>query len=396
MKTLTLLTLLVFSFGILAQEKSPLEESLSYFKNGVVLEHKPTHFKTQFRFRVQSRFTYQSEEAEKYSAEVVDFTVRRTRLRLEGHVLDPRLLYKLQFSFTRGDFDYDRTDYPNVLRDAAVGWRLTDATTFWYGQTKLPGNRQRLISSGSQQFVDRSLVNAIFNVDRDLGAQVHHRIGESQPFWLKLAISNGEGRATDNKDDGLAYTSRIEWLPLGEFTNEGDYFEADLAREPEPKFSIGSAYSVNKKTTRPGGQLGRQFTTEGLHRDMETYFVDALYKYQGFSWSAEYARRWTSDPVFMDGPEEVAIYKGYGISTQAGYVFENNIEPAVRLTQIRADKETLAGENDQNQYTMVLSKYFNQHLVKVQTDLTFSEEKNRLENLYSSHWIYRLQLEIGI
>jgi hypothetical protein len=292
--------------------------------------------------------------------------------------------------------DFDRTNYPNILRDAVVGWKFSEATTLWYGQTKLPGNRQRVISSGDQQFVDRSLLNATFNIDRDLGAQLYHRFNEERPLWIKLAVSNGEGRATENKDNGLAYTGRIEWLPFGEFTDGGDYFEADLVREPEPKLSVGAVYSLNKNTTRPGGQLGRQFTTAGLNRDIETWFADAIYKYRGFSWQAEYARRWAHDPVFTDDSSTVTIYKGQGMTTQAGYILENNIEPSLRYTHLWANTETLQGENNQKQYTAALSKYFNRHRKKLQTDLTYAEIANRIKNTYSSNWVYRLQFEIGI
>jgi phosphate-selective porin OprO/OprP len=374
----------------------PIVESLSYFKDGVVFEHKPTHFKSKFRFRVQNRFTYETVDSKQLKADVIDFTVRRLRLRYEGNVLDPRLLFKFQFSFTRGDMDFDRTNYPNILRDAVIGWKLADKTTLWYGQTKLPGNRQRVVSSGSQQFVDRSLLNATFNIDRDIGAQLHHQFGEEKPFWLKLAISNGEGRATENKDNGLAYTGRLEWLPLGIFKDEGDYFEGDLSREVTPKVSIGSAYSINKKTTRNGGQIGKQFTTKGLNKDIETFFGDFLFKYKGFAFSSEYAKRLTSDPYFRDGLADVTIYSGDALNAQASFIFENNIEPAFRLTRLWANRETLQGDNDRIQYTSALSKYFNHHKIKFQTDLSFDEQKNRLSNLYQSAWIIRAQIEIGI
>lgn len=396
MKYILSLLLLSCSSIAFSQEKTTIEESLTYFKDGVIFEHKPTHFKTKFRFRIQNRFTYETEDTEDLSAKVANFEVRRARIRLEGNVFDPRLIYKIQLSFTRGDMDFDRTQYPNILRDAAVGWKFSDNTIFWYGQTKLPGNRQRVISSGEQQFVDRSLVNATFNLDRDIGAQLYHQIGDSKPLWIKAAITNGDGRGTNNPDNGLAYTGRIEWLPLGQFTEECDYFEADLIREPEPKFSIGGVYSMNRNAIRPGGQLGTQYTTEDLTTDIQTWFADALFKYRGISWSAEYANRWTPDAVFLDGTKEVVIYKGQGFNTQLGYIFENNIEPSVRYSKIWGEKETLEAANDQDQYTVALSKYINKHRVKLQTDLTYNEQFNHVSNFYSSNWIYRLQFELGI
>lgn len=389
--------LFVSSFSALAQELDT-GDTLSYFRDGINYKYDPAHFSAHFRFRMQNRFTYQTEEAMKLSAEETNFEVRRTRFRLEGHVLDPRLLYKIQLSFTRGDFDFDRTEYPNILRDAAVGWRFTDRTTLWYGQTKLPGNRQRLVSSGSQQFVDRSIVNSTFNIDRDIGVQLNHRAGNEMPLWIKLAISNGEGRSTNNKDSGLAYTARMEWLPLGAFKDGGDYLEGDQSREIKPKLSMALAYSSNKKTTRPGGQLGTQYETDGLHRDIDTFFADFLFKYQGFAWTTEYAKRWTQDPTFTDtaAGKSVVIYKGQGINTQASYIFENNVETALRFSRIWGDKEIRDVSNETHQYTIAASKYINEHTVKIQTDLSYTEDIRGLAPKYKSYWVYRLQLEIGI
>jgi phosphate-selective porin OprO/OprP len=387
---LLLVSLILPSMG-LAQTLTQVDPVKSYFDDGYVVEHGKTNTKLKFRFRMQNRFTYETEDTDELSPEIVDFTVRRMRLRFEGTVLDKRLLYRVQLSFTRGDMDFDRTQYPNIMRDAVVGWKLTDATTLWYGQTKLPGNRQRVISSGAQQFVDRSLLNATFNIDRDLGAQIHHRMGEAAPLWIKGAISNGDGRATDNKNDGLAYTGRVEWLPMGEFKDGGDYFEGDLARETTPKVSIGAVYSVNKKTTRPGGQLGTQFAT-GTVRDMETWFGDLLLKYKGFSWASEYAHRWSNDPTV--GTQ--TIFKGKGFNSQMGYVFESNIEPAVRFTRLWADDDIKAIESDRQQYTFALSKYFNKHTVKIQSDVSYDQRLKRTVSSHDNNWTYRLQLEIGI
>jgi hypothetical protein len=40
--------------------------------------------------------------------------------------------------------------------------------TIGFGQTKLPGNNQRVVSSGSE-FTDRTINNSRFNIDRDFG-----------------------------------------------------------------------------------------------------------------------------------------------------------------------------------------------------------------------------------
>ena len=40
------------------------------------------------------------------------------------------------------------------------------------GQYKIPFSRQRVISSGNQQMVDRSIANGEFNLDRDIGIDI--------------------------------------------------------------------------------------------------------------------------------------------------------------------------------------------------------------------------------
>jgi hypothetical protein len=323
------------------------------------------------------------------------------RLRFDGTALDPRFLYKIQLSFSRGDMDYDNTSYPNILRDAAVGWKLFDEDSFkstlWFGQTKLPGNRQRVISSGNQELVDRSLVNATFNIDRDMGVQWYNQLGETRPFWLKFAMSNGEGRANNNRNSGLAYTVRAEWLPLGAFTDDGDYFEGDLAREQSAKLSLGVSYQANRKTNRVGGQIGKTFVS-GVTTDMETLLADFLLKYNGWAFSAEYANRQSDNPFITLSSGADVVFKGAGYTSQLSYIFTNNWSPIVRYTHVTPHQDILNFENEKTQYTLGLTKYLNQHKIKIMGDVTFEDEKERTStvNANMNNWIARVQLEFGI
>ena len=115
----------------------------------------------------------------------------------------------------------------------------------WVGQTKLPGNRERVISSANLQFVDRSLVNSRFNIDRDAGIQLRGKIpmGEKAYIAPSFAITMGEGRnITSNNQGGYDYTAHLDIVPLGKFAKKGDYVTADLAREQTPKISFGLTF----------------------------------------------------------------------------------------------------------------------------------------------------------
>ena len=137
----------------------------------------------------------------------VEARVRRLRLRFDGFIYTPRLTYLIQLAFTRADMDYDDTGFPNIIRDAMIIYAVTDHFSVGVGQTKLPGNRQRVNSSGDLQFADRSIVNSTFNIDRDFGVQLYYNNNlQGLHYVLRGAISSGEGRNIVSSDRGLAYT----------------------------------------------------------------------------------------------------------------------------------------------------------------------------------------------
>jgi phosphate-selective porin OprO/OprP len=124
------------------------------------------------------------------------------------------LNYVIQLAFTRADMDYDDTGFPNIVRDAMILYAVSDHFSVRLGQTKLPGNRQRVTSPGDLQLADRSIVNSTFNIDRDFGLQLYYNNNiQGFNYVLRGAISFGEGRNITSSDRGLAYTGRVELLP---------------------------------------------------------------------------------------------------------------------------------------------------------------------------------------
>jgi hypothetical protein len=75
-------------------------------------------------------------------------------------------------------------------------WSFYRNWELWAGQTKLPGNIERVVSSGNMQFIDRSLLNARFNIDRDMGIQLRHKTNLEGDFLMceTFAITQGESR----------------------------------------------------------------------------------------------------------------------------------------------------------------------------------------------------------
>lgn len=387
--------LLLFTVLTLQSFAQHADNPMPYFTfgKGIGITPRDSIYSVNIRFRMQNRVAMTTMSDKDLSTKEFEMIVRRLRLRLDGFVYSPKFAYAIQFSFSRGDMDWDVTQYPNIVRDAMFFYKPNSHFTIGIGQTKLPGNRQRIISSGDLQFADRSSVNGIFTNDRDYGVQLYYdnHIGNFY-YNLRGAISNGEGRNVAKTNNGLMYSSRVEIQPLGKFTNGGDYYEGDLAREPKPKLAIAGHYAINDQTTRAGGTLGLPLYGHGSYIN---YGADILFKYKGWALSSEAMRRESSSPATLspDGKTTRYIYRGTGINTDLTYLFRNNFMLGSRHSLTTPESETKRYESQINQYGMVAGKFFRGHRLKFQTDVTYNDIAG---SPAKNFWQVRFQLEIGI
>ena len=134
------------------------------------------------------------------------------------------------------------------------------------------------------------------------------------------------------------------------------------------------------------------FNDTGFYEtDINTLFIDAMFKYNGFSFMGEYAHRTADNPIAINSDGSLTgdeVLVGDGINLQTGYLFKNNLEVSGRFTNIKLDEE-ITGRNPQSQYTLGLSKYIVGHKLKIQTDLSYLSEEAGQDGL-----MYRLQLDI--
>jgi hypothetical protein len=310
-----------------------------------------------------------------------NFLIRRSRLKFDGFAFSPKLQYKFELGLSNRDMSGTSVftgNTPRFIMDAVVKWNFYENFVLWVGQTKLPGNVERVVSSGNMQLVDRSLLNARFNIDRDIGFQLRHHLELTDTFIIReiFAFSQGEGRnVTTGNLGGHQYTGRIEILPFGYFKNKGDYFQSDLEREEKPKLMLSASYDYNDNAVRARSNQGvYMITDDGFHETpIKTIFVDAMFKYRGFSLMTEYASRSADDPIARnsDGtPTGIVVQEGNAFNMQSGYLFKNNWEVAGRFTHVVLN-ENLTGTGPQSQYTLGFSKYFVGHKLKVQTDVNY-------------------------
>ncbi len=365
------------------------------FGKGVQYMPKDSSFTMKFNFRMQSLYMATYDDASEETSS--NFLVRRSRLKFGGYAFNPNVQYKAEIGLSNRDISVNKEDgngrgASRMILDAVVKWKFSKNWSLWVGQTKLAGNRERVISSANLQFVDRSLLNSKLNIDRDAGIQLRgkYKAGDAV-IKPSVAISMGEGRnITEGNFGGYDYTAHIDFLPMGEFKSKGDYIGAAIKREDDPKLAIGLTFDYNDGAVRQGGQLG-SFVQDSLgnyaENSLTTFFADMMFKYQGISVMSAYGMK--SADKQIDGLSK-NFNTGSAFNFQVGYMFDNNWEIAGRFTTLRTDDDRYSALSDQNQYTFGLSRYVVGHNLKFQTDIT----RIIAPGADDGQWMFRMQTEM--
>jgi phosphate-selective porin OprO/OprP len=405
-KTLLLIVLLtsvsMHSQVTIAQTKHDNDVKLSAlpyysFGKGIGITSPDSLFQLNIRFRMQNRVTYLKDDGENGA---YDGQVRRLRLRFDGYVGSPKFLYAIQLSFAPGDVgEIKEGENINIIRDAVIFYRPNKNWNIGFGQTKLPGNRQRVNSSGGLQLTDRTINNAKFTIDRDFGFQVHNlnEFKDKFSYNFKTAVTGGEGRnQTGKADDGVAFTGKIEVLPFGAFAKDGTYFEGDIQREKKPKLMLSGAFQQNNHAQRTQGQLGNDLFER---RTMKSVLLDAMFKYNGWAAMMSYMSRTTNENAVTVNPEDVTesnfVFVGNGFDYQLSYNTRANYEFIGRYSIQKVDIDIQALAPNTKEYSIGVTKYIWEHAFKVQGEVTF-DTLDFYDGSTKNNWYLRFQVEIGI
>lgn len=345
---------------------------------GLVFTSRNGDFALETRLRAQFLYTVEAEEGEdgELGPATQGAELRRARLQFKGHFWGRDNQFKVELAVSPKDVGVrDSANSTTPATSILLDWYL-DLTHYRdaslrVGQYKVPFNRQRVISSGDLQLVDRSIVNANFNVDRDIGLDLRSKnfLGLDLLKYY-LGVFTGEGRNTAHQSDfGMMYLGRVELLPMGPFK---DYLEVDFERWATPKLSVGLGYGHLDRTRFDRGILGSP-PADGGTTDFHLFNADALLKYAGWSvFSEAVLRRGSRNPGNAEDetgqPIGVApALEGYGAMLQTGYLLpRTRFEIAGRVGLVRpVGESTLA---PQDEVGGGVSYYFARHAYKLQAD----------------------------
>jgi phosphate-selective porin len=290
--------------------------------------------------------------------------VNRLRLKIGGNVFQPWITYY---------YEHELTD-PQRLLDLRLTFEFHDWLQLRVGQWKIPFNRERVDSSGSQQFVDRSIANQYFTLDRQRGMAVFGRVLAGTPgdstYNLGLYTPLGRDGKGDYEDPLLL--ARWQWNLLGRVL---DFSQSDVGYREKPAASLavaGARYEgpYTAFSSSGGGQLDGFAAGIPDQYDVEQWLVETAWQHDGASWQQEWHHKRVHDTV---AGATTTLTGGYA---QAG-IFPHTLwqrvpqplEFAVRYAWVDPDDDLT--DDSQTETTLVANWFFRGHRNKLTADYSW-------------------------
>ncbi len=369
-------------------------------EKGFTLATRDGKWKTAIQFRLQFRYTNPDDgDPDRVSDFISDiqestFEIRRARLKVGGHGYQPWLKY------------YFEIDWQPLINSggssASASTRLIDWRVMLekyrfaqlrLGQWKINYNRERVDSSGQQQFVERSIVNGPFTIDRQVGTMLYGHLfpGTMADGWYYAGVYTGSGRGERNDDENMMYHARAQWNFFG---RDLKFSQSDVEYHERPAGSIAWAGATNiGKCTRwsssgcgtlvSDNNLGNSYTSDsaalpGQFR-IDQQMTELAFKWRGFSLQSEYHWKQVKDAGRPGGAGLAAAPSKtnlMGTYINVGYFFHylipvvpKPLEMAFRYAFV--DPNVSVSGDKQQEFTGVINWFFAGHRNKLTADYSY-------------------------
>jgi len=333
-------------------------------------------FSLALQNRVQLRYADGFDEDPRSLAELdrnqPGFQVRRSRFRVAGHLYQPWMTYNMQYDWGQP-----------VMRDFFVNLAPTEMAELRVGRGKVIYNDERVTSSGRQQFVNRSIVNDLFTVDRQEGMQLHGRLFRTTPADLNYVMGVFTGRGVGsrtNDDDRLMLAGRLQWNALG---GAIPFSQSDLGFSETLMLNLAVGGARNRSnctvfaTDNNSCRALPGFTAPALAApgqfDLVQYLAEVRLRWMGFSMMGEWHRKDVTDRALaLADPRRSTDLRGGFV--QAG-LLPHGLFPAlppqleVALRYGRVDPDDPRGSDRQEEYTAAINWFIDGHANKLTLEL---------------------------
>lgn len=366
------------------EEEFPVKAS--YTNKGFRLETRDGNWQTNLQWRAQMRYTNPTSGDPRQLDNFDDdaqstFENRRLRMKIGGFGYRPWLGYYFEVDLQPSR---DSDDSGSDASARVIDWRITAEKWDWaslrVGQWKIDHNRERVDSSGRQQFVERSIVNRIFTIDRQVGAQLRGHLFKNSwadmRYWA--GVYTGEGRGVRNDDGDMMYAGRLQWNFLG---RDLKWRQTDVEYTEKPTGSLAFGYATHEGhcTRWSSGGCGNLdgFTNPGAAADgqfeVENMVQEFAFKWRGWSVQEEFHWKTVEDNVMGTKNDFTGAY------AQTGYFFHNlfpavpkPLELAFRYAFVREPNEIdRALDNTREEFTIGANWFVAGHNNKFTVDYSY-------------------------
>lgn len=348
---------------------------LRYARHALRFGDRDDPFSASFQTRVQMRYATPFDTDPRSIAALTRdtpaFQLRRSRLKMKGHALDPDLSWAFQY-------DWDDA----VLFDLYVNYALSDAVQVKLGRAKLLFGAEYETSSGGLQLVERSIVHTLFTADRQQGVQLHGRLFAGSPADLNynVGLFTGRGMAErSNDDDRPMVSARLQWNLLG---GPMAFSHSDLAFTEAPQLGLAVAGLTNRSNCTAfatadescralPGFSAPEASAPGQY-DLEQTMAELRLRWMGLSLDGELHRKDIEDRSrsSADPQRRVDLRGGF---VQLGLLphgllpaMPRQLEFALRYAHVDPDDDR--GSDEQEEYSAAINWFIDGHANKLSLD----------------------------
>ncbi|NHE56127.1 porin [Cyclobacterium plantarum] len=383
-----------FAFAIQGENDSIPQQGISYGSRGFQFSSSDGKYQLNFGGRLQFRFATPSDQDpitfdDFFEQKQNLFKINRARLKVGGHAYQPWLKYYFEYELGA-----------SRLLDFRVMVEKWPLLNFKIGQWKSEYSRERVISSGNQQMMERSIINRPFTLDRQQGASIYGRWdgGGLADFNYNLMVLTGAGiGARNNDDEKLMYSGRLQWNILGEGVKMSG---SALTFYKTPVASLAWAGATNtsqytRYSSQGGGQLvGFEENTPGRYK-MDQYLLESTFKYKNFSWHSEFHRKNILDKQLQE------LTKLHGWFVQGGFILNPQAivkkKPLFELASRYAfyQPNRALQMNNEEEISLAFNCFFSGHQNKLTADITHFDFEEKSVNREASGWRFRIQYDFS-
>ena len=316
-------------------------------------------------------------------SDLENWDLKRGRFKGGGHLFSESLQVYSEYDFTT-----------ETLLDYRVTYNPSEQFALRFGQWKSEFNRERIDSSGKQQFVDRSISNYWFTLDRQTGVSINSRLWKGQAFdstiWLEYL--SGRGRGAGFEDGYGLGMLRWQWNTTGEVLGFG---QADLKRSKEAVSAITLAAAHGESpftrfSSSGGGQIPGLDSSD--YRITQAMFETA-YRWRGFSWQQEFHWKELED---LESGKRRTLLGGYAQVGAFPAEFHSGFPDPLELTARVAwvDPDTSISSDHQWEWVLGANWYFNGHRNKLSADVAYLDFDDPIAQS-NSDWRFRIQWDVS-